>query len=433
MVREKKKVSVFTILEIILIVLLALIMVTMLAFNFLFKDKNSAVSVFGYSFFNTKSVEMMRDIPPNTLIIAKASEKDNIIEGSAVLCKLGESTALIRVERIVEEEGQKYYIVRFDYAAENEAIRVKPDAVIAKAVWQIDGFGSIINFASSTVGIIISVVIPLMFIIAIQVARILSMRRLENEAAALDDIDDFISTRDEETPAPVTFTEPKFIEDVTGKLPKPPVTAFRVERGETRTAEKVLSVDEKGRAEYSERKPDNNVSEGSPLYTYDRLSRNGDQLRREPAAVGAGRVSKDELYVNRPTRIVKEKAASDEFLEKYAPKARETENDTEKSEPVVFTPHLSNIIPDSIAAVQEKTDLPKKPSNFDESVRSYYEKKFVPDNEPAPANEPAAAANIPEKAVIPKENIAPPKKKRTNKALEELMSIIDAEETKLKK
>ena len=43
------------------------------------------------------------------------------------------------------------------------------------------------------------------------------------------------------------------------------------------------------------------------------------------------------------------------------------------------------------------------------------------------------ARNIPEQAVIPKEKLAPPKKKNNSKAISELMSIIDAEESKLKK
>ena len=88
MERIRKKVSAFTVIEIILIVILALIMITMLVFNFMFKDKNSAASLFGYSFFNTKSFEMMRDIPKNTLIIAKESEKENVKEGlhTALFC-----------------------------------------------------------------------------------------------------------------------------------------------------------------------------------------------------------------------------------------------------------------------------------------------------------------------------------------------------------
>ena len=432
MARVKKKISAFAVIEIILIIILALVMIAMLAFNFLFKNKDSAVSVFGMSFYNTKAVNMLPDFPRNTVVIAKASEIENIKENSVILCTIGEHTTLIRVTQIQEEEGQKYYVVKFDTAAANETFRISSDAVIAKAVWQINGFGSFLDFATSTVGIIIAVVIPLMFIIAIQVARILSIHRLEDEAASLDDIDEIINSRDDSEPAPVTFTEPKFIEDVTGKIPQP-VTAVRIERQTPPAPEKVLSVDGRGRAEYSERKAEAAPKDNSPLFTYDRMTK--EQPRKEPVMAGASKnISRDEFYINKPTRIEKPKSATDEFFEKYAPKSVADEAlDSEKSEPVVFTPHLSNIIPDSIAAVQEETDSPKKSSSFDESVKAYYEKAYVPANsgEEAPAAE--IPATIPENAVLPKETIAPPKKAKSNKALAELMSIIDAEETKLKK
>ena len=126
--------------------------------------------------------------------------------------------------------------------------------------------------------------------------------------------------------------------------------------------------------------------------------------------------------MNRPTRINPEMTKTNEFFEKYAQKT--SDNDS-----VVFTPHLSNIIPDSIAAVQEETSAPKK-TGFDDSVKAYFERK------PEPAAEIESEKEevfIPEQAVVPKETIAPPKKKKNNKALAELMSIIDAEETKLKK
>ncbi len=443
MAKDKKKLSAFAVIEIILIILLALIMIVMLGINFMFKNKNSPVSLFGYSFYNTKAVNMLPNIPQNTLIIAKTSEAGNIDSDIAsgiqpvILCKIGESTALIRVDRIEEEDGQKFYVVKFDAAAENETFRVSGDAILAKAVWQINGFGSFINFASSPVGIIIAVVIPLIFIIAIQVARILSIHRLEDEAAALDDIDEFMTSREEDSPSPVTFSEPKFIEDITGnfsKLRQPGVTAYTADRAAERPAEKVLSVDGRGKAAYTERKDDPGAKKDDPLYTYDRISKEKEkQDRKDPLVTAARPVSRDELYMNKPTRI--ERSSADEFFDKYtAPK--QTQPEPEKSS-VVFTPHLSNIIPDSIAAVQEQTDTaPKKPSGFDESVRSYFEKKYVPaEQEDVPSVTPAQEiqAAIPEKAVLPKETIAPPKKTRSNKAVAELMNIIDAEETKLKK
>ena len=160
------------------------------------------------------------------------------------------------------------------------------------------------------------------------------------------------------------------------------------------------------------------------------------EQEKEPVAVGAAKtVSRDELYINKPTRIETEKPVTDEFLDKYAPKPVVSEEELfneENSKSVVFTPHLSNIIPDSIAAVQEQTEAPKK-SSFEESVKSYYEKVVVPEDVKLPEPAVDETPTIPENAVRPKETLAPPKKKNSSKALAELMSIIDAEETKLKK
>ena len=426
MPRTKKKISAFAVIEIILIVILVLVMAVMLTFNFLFKKDNSAATIFGYSFYNTKAVNMLPDFPKNTVVIAKKSEIVNIKENSVILCNIGEHTTLIRVTQIQQEDDKTYYVVKFDTSSANETFRIESDAVIAKAVWQINGFGNFLDFATSTVGIIIAVVIPLMFIIAIQVARILSIHKLEDEAAALDDIDDLILSRDEEKESPVTFTEPKFIEDITGKLPKVSETRHEPEP----LPDKVLSVDRSGRAEYTERSAEQSEN-NSPLFTYDRVGKTAPP--REPAAVGAKQaVSRDDLYMNRPTRINPEMSKTNEFFEMYSSKAQTSERIIEpsegsKREEVVFTPHLSNIIPESIAAVQAETSSPQK-SGFDDSVKAYFEK--TAENHTV---QESSEASIPEKAVLPKETIAPPQKKKNNKALAELMSIIDAEESKLKK
>lgn len=421
MERVRKKVSAFTVIEIILIVILALIMITMLVFNFMFKDKNSAASLFGYSFFNTKSFEMMRDIPKNTLIIAKESEKESVKEGSVVLCRIGNSTVLMRVNSIQEEAGKTYYVVRFDYAAENEAARISSDAVIAKAVWQIDGFGNVINFASSTHGIIISVVIPLLLIIAMQVIRIISIRRLEDEASAIDDIDDLINIRDGEEPASVTFTEPKFIEDVTGKIPKP---SAKADDDANNKEEKV-----------------------SPLYTYDDIMK-----EKEPALVGAAsEVRNGTSETRQKIRSAKTNSDADDFFENYSPRPEADSQIPIKNKSVVFTPHLNNIIPDD---TDEKGPEPvKKTSVFDDSVKAFFEKKYVAEEPAEPVGDnisgnaetsadvsapdtdnekPSAPAVQAEHTEKPASQTAS-KKKRSSKALEELMGMIDAEETKLKK
>lgn len=443
MSRVKKKVSAFAVIEMLLIVLLILVMAAMLAFNFLFKRGEEPLSLFGMSFYITKSDNMQTEIPKNTFIIAKKSEIPNISEGSVVLCRIGkikEYTALMRVQEIKNDGEKISYVVNYDIN-ENDpsrAITISSDEIIAKAVRQSKWFGVFLNFATSTPGIIIAVIIPLIFIIAIQVARILSIRKLEEEAASLDDIDGFIASRDEESPAAVTFTEPKFVEDVTGKIPpvspvSPVIRNVTLNPEPKPVPEKILSVDGSGRAEYVQRKPED--TDNSPLFTYDRLR--AKEPQKMPVTVGAAAVSKDELYLNKPTRI-EGKSSVDEFFEKYAPKPETAEiiTETEESKPVIFTPHLSNVIPDSIAAVQEQTEAPRK-SGFDESVKSYYEKSrektYVPMEEKPAENAGEEISTIPENAVRPKETLAPPVKKKSSKALEELMSIIDAEETKLKK
>ncbi len=423
-----RKPSAFAVVEIISIVILALVMVSMLVFNFFFKE-NGVASFFGLSFYNTRAVNMQPKIPQNTLVIAKKSEIPNIVRKSVILCNVGDHVALIGVEDIVQENGETYYIVKFETAPANETFRISQNDVIAKGVWQINGFGTFLDFATSAVGIIIAILIPLIFVIAFQVARILGIKKLEEEAASIDDIDEFISSREEESPAPVTFTEPKFIEDVTGKLPA--VGGMGVREPEQPKIEKILSVDGKGRAEYAERPAARENSESTPLFTYERIR------GKEPAMSGAAKASKDELYMNKPTRI-EGKSATEEFFEKYAPKQTEKvpENmfSTAKSEPVVFTPHLSNVIPDSIAAVQEKMESTAK-NTAGNGAKTYFEKEkvFAPMAETLKENLADAPRTIPENAVLPKETIAPPKKQKSSKALAELMSIIDAEETKLKK
>lgn len=413
MARSKKRVSAFAVIEIIFIIVLVLVMITMLAFNFLFKKNNTAATVLGYSFYNTKAVNMLPDFPENTVVIAKESEIANIIEGSVILCNIGDYTTLIRVTQIQQEADKTYYVVKFDTSSANETFRIESDAVIAKAVWQINGFGKFLDFATSTVGIIIAVVIPLIFIISIQVARILSIHKLEDEADALDDIDDIIQSREVKEPAPVTFTEPKFVEDVTGKIPLVP-------REPEPKPDKILSVDNRGRAEYTERKTEGLGN--SPLFSYDTLKKPAQN--REAVAVASSRpVSEDDIYMNRPTRITPDMKKTTEFFETYG------SSKADKTETVVFTPHMSNVIPDSIAAVQEEISTSKK-SDFDDSVKAYFDRNTTTVSEkPTDATE----SLIPDQAVVPKETIAPPKKKNNNKALAELMSIIDAEETKLKR
>ncbi len=443
---KNNKVSWISVVEVIVIIMLALMIIGMIACNFIFKNDGSATPFLGYTVYRTKAVNMVPQIPVNTVVIAKKSEIENIKEKSVILCKIGDRTTLTRVVRIDYENDKTYYVVKYDTTPAAETFRIESDAVIAKAVRQMDSFGKFLDFATSTIGIIIAVIIPLFTIILFQVIRIIGIRKLEDEASYMDDINDLdaiLSRGEDEEAPPMKLSEPKFIEDVTGKFNalKPesvrqePVRAAQRVRFETEPKfEPVLNVNSKGIAEYSVRGDlSNDEKIDAALFTSDKIHNRNNEYSRKPVTVGAGQIEidRDELYLNKPSRIeqAEPKSKVDIFFESYAGKSNESD-DKENS---IFSPHISNVIPEKLVNVQAEATAPKQ-SSFDDSVKAYYEK---PVNEDIPVkidtSDIVSTPTIPETAVLPKGTIAPPKKKKNNKTLDELMSLIDAEENKLKK
>ena len=420
MSRTDKRFSAFSVAEIILIILLVAVIAAMIFIGVVFHKDNTATSVFGYCFYRTKAVNMETSIPQGTIIVAKESENDSIEAGSVILCKIGEYTVLTRVTEVQDDA----YIVKFDVAPDNETFRVEKSAVIAKAVWQLEAFGKFIDFATSTVGIIIVLIIPLTIIIAVQVIRINRLKALEREASSLDDIDDVINSRRKEEAPAVTFTKPKFGDEASEPrrserseesplvVKRPRSRDFDFDEDDLRPKSR-LTVDSNGRADFvaEEKEPVRIPENETPNERLERIS--GIAKHTSPVSASAKASSGSEpAYAAAPTRITADAVRSFE------------------GERVVFTPHVSNVIPDSLANIQEEAAAK---SGFDESVKNYFEKNDKPtvSAEEKPAAE--AVSTIPENAVVPKENIAPVRKKKSSKTLEELMSIIDAEETKLKK
>ena len=410
---DKKKVSPLAVAEIIIMVILALMIVGMIACNVMFRG-NGAASVFGYSFYRTKAVSMVPEIPVNTVIIAKKSEIPNIKERSVVLCNIGGNVTLTRVVDIEQENGQLFYIVKFDTSPANETFRLGSEDIIAKAMWQMESFGKMLDFATSLPGIIIAVMIPLAIIVIFQIIRIKNLRELEREADSYDDIED-IFDKNKKEPEPVKAPAPRERSDVSDRLSEieknfgvRPVSQERVQKKQE------LTVDDRGKADFTapEKPAEPEPKQDTPLFTYDRTT--------GKASAGASAKNGTESgYSPVTTKIQREKK---EFAAAYAGRSEDN---------VVFTPHLSNIIPDTLVNIQEAapTANDTKPES---GAKTYFEKE-APKPEPQEAPAAEMTPTIPEKAVVPKENIAPVKKKKSSKTLEELMSLIDAEESKLKK
>ncbi|MCL2054802.1 MAG: hypothetical protein FWG90_10280 [Oscillospiraceae bacterium] len=442
---RKKKVSWVSVFEVIVIVLLILMIGFMAACNLLIKSDGSATPFLGLTFYKTNAVNMVPLIPVNTVIVGKASEIESINEHSVILCKLGEHTTLTRVVQIdTDESGRLFYVVKFDTSPPSDTFRVYEENVIAKAVWQMTAFGKFLDFATSTLGIILAVVVPLFLIVLFQAVRIVNIRKLEAEASSLGDIDEIIVSRDsKKEESPVTFTAPKFIEDVTDKFTalspsyyeSETTDEFRMFRTKEKKPELSMNITPQGRAEYSAAPPKKNTAPAEPLFTYDRLPKK----TSVPASSNA-EAKLDELYLNKPTKIeaTASKSKVDEFFDSFSP-SKSTQS-APGEERIVFTPHLSNVIPDKILDIQAESYAPLQTS-FDNHSQPFYEKseKSEPEEKvqiPPPKPEaqplPPKISTIPEMAVVPKETLAPPKKKKNNKTVEELMNLINSAESKLK-
>ncbi len=161
--------------EIVVISILLIIIAIMLFLCFSFKRNGNTVTLFGTKLYYTRAVNMQPNIPEKTLILAKETAAENINAGSVVLCKIGDDTVLIRVVDVQEENGERFFIVKFDTSPENKTFKIDKDDVVAKAYKQAEAFGKIISFATSALGIMLIIIIPSFLIILFQIIKIINI------------------------------------------------------------------------------------------------------------------------------------------------------------------------------------------------------------------------------------------------------------------
>lgn len=392
--KKTKKSSAVNIIEGIVIGILILLIAGMLFLYFSFSGNGAAPNIFGYTFYHTKAVKMEPKIPQNTVVIGKTGDLDNIKVGSVVICQIGEDTVLTRVVQLVSENGEVSYVVKFDTAPANDTFKIPAENVIARATSQSSAFGSVLNFATSTFGIMLVIIIPSLIIIIFQVVRIINVKRHEEEAVSLDELDE-IMTADEDNSQDFFFEEPA---SFTTPAPAPEPEPVQ-ERS-------VLSVDKNGKAGLTAVR-----DEGTPLFTYEGYTdkKGGTNVKKGASVV----------------KPVKTPHADNFFSEYTSEDEKKPLYESKPAEDTAAPAFMSDVIPQKIAETAANSEIP--PTEQAEEVKAY-EPKAVREDKIV-----REAKNIPEQAVIPKEKLAPPKKKNNSKAISELMSIIDAEESKLKK
>lgn len=138
-----------------LTVLLVVIILCTLGLNLLFKDNNSAPSIFGNSFYVMQQVNML-DVSYGDIVISDKNKISEIQPGNVVLCltSYDDFKEVLRVQEIVQEDGVTYYVVKSD-DIDDTSRKLSADRIVAKCTYTNSILGHIVKFCKSWIGIAI--------------------------------------------------------------------------------------------------------------------------------------------------------------------------------------------------------------------------------------------------------------------------------------
>ena len=423
-----KKRSPVNIIEGIVITVLIVLIIFMLVVYFAFSKTGATPKFFGYTFYRTMAVNMETDIPAGTAIIAKASEIDNIKEGSVVLCKVDETTVLTRVVQIVNENGQLSYVVKFDTAPAADTFKIPGDNVIAKAIYQSSGLGSMLGFVTSTFGIMLIIIIPSFIIIVFQVIRIINVKRKEEDASSLDDLDEIMKDSDN-----------RFEDMFSDDIPADDEPKLRPIAKKADEAAGVLTVDDSGKAA--------EIDKDGPIFTFEQTVPDKSEKKKEKPKhvipkpktpntdsfysylsdkaddqLYGGRIKRQEIVEDEEEQVNDRKSAGFFTIGHELHKDKKPETTSE------------NISKEAPAAV-EKVSAEATSAQPAEAAQAAPVQEAVSHNEAQPNVIPEVKQPVKEavKEVKAPKPAAPQKRRNTDQAISELMGMINAEEKKLHK
>ena len=153
--------------SIFMIVLLITLLVSVLAF----KDSSSA-SFFGQHFALVNTGEMGSTIPEGSAVMAKSKDDYNIKD--IVLYNAGNDEQL-RIHRIVdkiEQDDGMSFVVKGD-SSTSVARQISPNQIISSVRYYSNPIGAFLRFATSLKGMFLIAVIPCLFLILIEFAKLL--------------------------------------------------------------------------------------------------------------------------------------------------------------------------------------------------------------------------------------------------------------------
>ncbi len=175
---------------IVLFILIIAIIGTFVLFG-IFKDANSAPSLFGYRVYIMNGDGMDPRIQGGSAVFVKEGEFPQR-EGNVILCSIDGQLAVVGflgTEDIITPEGttETRYIVKYDNAPAEEKWGVGESDIIGVAKTYSKFFGSVVKFASSKAGMLTVVIIPCALVLIYEVTMfIISLKKKKEKTPVIE-------------------------------------------------------------------------------------------------------------------------------------------------------------------------------------------------------------------------------------------------------
>ena len=136
----------------------------------------------GYYLYLHEKSDMEPDIPANSLVIAKSAEQESLQAGSKVLCYLADGNMALRcIYNIdVNEEGTSLYYPGTALEQGNE-LTIERKNIFAVCLWASKEMYTVIQFATSVIGLMAMLVVPCIILIIMLLIKIAKSSRDEDE------------------------------------------------------------------------------------------------------------------------------------------------------------------------------------------------------------------------------------------------------------
>ncbi len=148
----------------------------------------------GYYLYLHEKADMEPDIPANSLVIAKSAEQSSLQAGSKVLCYLSDGNMALRViyKIDVNEEGTSLYYPGTAVEQGNE-LTIERNNIFAVCTWASKEMYTVIQFATSVIGLMAMLVGPCIILIIMLLVKIAKSSRDDE-----DEDDEYMFDEDDE-------------------------------------------------------------------------------------------------------------------------------------------------------------------------------------------------------------------------------------------